>query len=429
TLILGLLANEDISVRNYNRGKDTAFTLSFLNSIGRVTERSATEIVVKTDSPIQIDDCAELEYNGGAVPLSLIISYLAGKNICCTLCYSNIINTDFIDLLVSYLNKYGIDIDHDADTRHIYFRSYCDSFMECKLSNALPNLKNCLLLFGLTSGQFISIKESVATDNTFEKLITDLGGAIAIEETKSVMTVDPNDPRKKIRIDSFDYKRKIELAKTSKINGREISVPSDFHSLAAFILLAILKKDSLTINDVYINDCMSRFIKMLKSFAADVVLSNKKLVGNFSTNTLAITGHEAKGRKLSGVTAGVMMPLTPYIAIAAAVGNGNTVIRDIAEYTIWQNNPFNEIVSALKNLDIKSGAMEDGLVIEARADYDEDKYGPFGNKETALAFYMLTLSENVKTTYNGFDMVSENYPEVVEAVQIAYENQLLSKST
>ncbi|MCP4703101.1 MAG: hypothetical protein GY865_00705, partial [candidate division Zixibacteria bacterium] len=46
TLILGLLANEDISVRNYNRGKDTAFTLSFLNSIGRVTERSATEIVV-----------------------------------------------------------------------------------------------------------------------------------------------------------------------------------------------------------------------------------------------------------------------------------------------------------------------------------------------------------------------------------------------
>jgi len=427
-LLLGLLARNDVIIRNYNRGKDTANTLSFMSSIGCVTERSATEIVVKTGKHNQINECSELEYKGGAVPLSLIISFLAGKNISCLLKYSNKINPDFIDLLINYLNKYGIDIHNESESKTLYFRSCTESLMECTLDHALPNIKNCLLMYCLTSGQSISIKEKLTTDTTFEKMITNLDGLLSVEETKSVMTVDPDDPRKKIRVDSFDYRRKIELKKSSQIEGGEILISSDFHSIAAFMLLSILKKDSLTIENIYINEIMSRFIKLLKSFAADIELINKKSITDYSTVDITINGREAKGRKLSSGTAKMLMQLTPYISIAAAVGSGNMVIRDISEYAIWQNNPFTEISSALKNLDIKSGAMEDGLVIESKSDYEDDKYGPFDNKEIALAFYMLTLSENVQTTFNGFDLVVDNYPELVEAVHLAFDNQLLSRS-
>jgi len=48
-LILGLLAKNDIVIRNYNQGKDTSLTISFLDSIGRVVERNATELVIKAD--------------------------------------------------------------------------------------------------------------------------------------------------------------------------------------------------------------------------------------------------------------------------------------------------------------------------------------------------------------------------------------------
>lgn len=427
-LILGLLTKNDISVRNYNRGRDTSFTISFLGSIGCEVERSATEIIIKADSPIQIDDCAELEYYGGAIPLAQIIGYLAGKNICCSLKYSNQINPDLIDLLISHFNKYGIDIFHEAETKQIFFRASTESPIECSLSYSLPYLKNCLLFYCLTCGQSISIKEKVVTDTGFEKLVTDLGGLLSIEETKSMMTVDPNDPRKKIRVDNSDYKRKIDLKKSSGISGGEVNVPSDFHSLAAFMLLAILKRESLIIEDVFINNSMGRFIKFLKTFAADVELSNKKALENNITYNISIGGHEVKGRKVSDSTAKTLMELTPYICIAACVGNGNTIIREIAEYGVWQNNPFNEISSALKSLGIKSGALEDGLVIEGKPDYEDDKYGPCINKETALAFYMLTLSETVKTTFNGFELVVDNYPEIVEAVQAAYDRQLLSRS-
>jgi len=370
-----------------------------------------------------------LEYKGGAVPLAQIIGFLAGRNICCSLKYANHINPDLIDLLVGHFSKNGIDLFHKAEIRQVFFRSYTESLIECTLSTALPYLKNCLLFYGLTCGQSISIKEKVATDRSFEKLINILDGELSTEETKSVMTIDPNDPRKKIRIENFDYKRKIDLKKATKISGGEINVPSDYHSLAAFMLLAILKRKSLTIEDVYINDSMSRFIKFSKSFSADIELGNKKLLKGYTTNDISITGREAKGRKLSGRKATVLMELTPYISIAAAVGNGNTVIRDIAEYGIWQNNPFNEISSALKDIGIKSGALADGLVIEGKSDYEDDKFGPFVNKETALAFYILTLSESAKTNFNGFELVVDNYPELVEAVQAAYDQQLLSRST
>lgn len=428
-LILGLLAKTDICISNYNRSKDTSFTLSFLNSIGCISERSATEIIIKSDSPIHIDDCAELEYDGGAVPLSQIIGYLAGRNICCSLKYANSINSDLVDLLVDTFSKYGVDLFHKAEIRQIYFRSCPESPIECTLSHALPYLKNSLLLFSLACGQSISIKEIITSDAGFENLIIVFGGNLSSEETKSEITIDPNDPRKKIRVVNFNYKRKIDLKKSSEIEGGEIIIPSDNHSLAAFLLLAILKKQSLTVEDVYINDSMSRFIKFLKGFAADVELSNKKSKGPFATNNLTITGREAKGRKLSGGTSAALMELVPYISIAAAVGNNNTVIRDIAEYGIWQNNPFNEISLMLKNVGIKSGALEDGLVIEGKSDYEDDKYGPFVNKEIALAFYILILSESVKTTFNGFEIIADNYPEIIEAVQSAYDKQLLSKST
>ncbi len=428
-LIIGLLVKTDICVRNYNRSRDTSFTLSFLNSIGCVSERSATEIIIKSDSPIHIDDCAELEYEGGAVPLAQIVGYLAGRNICCSLKYANSINSDLVDLLVDTFSKYGVDLFHKAEIRQIYFRSSSESPIECKLSNALPYLKNCLLFYSLTCGQSISIKEKVVTENGFEIIIKYLGCNLSCEETKSEITIDPNDPRKKIRVVNFDYKRKIDLKKSAEIEGGEIIVPSDYHSLAAFILLAILKKKSLTVEDVYINDSMNRFIKFLKGFAADVELSNKKSKPPYTTNDLTVTGRKAKGRKLSGRTATALMELIPYISIAAAVGNNNTVIRDIAEYGTWQNNPFNEISSMLKNIGIKSGALEDGLVIEGKSDYQDDKYGPFVNKEIALAFYILILSETVKTTFKGFEIIVDNYPEIIETVQTAYDKQLLSKLT
>ncbi|HHI02882.1 MAG TPA: hypothetical protein ENL22_05125 [candidate division Zixibacteria bacterium] len=427
-LLLGLLAKNDISIRNYNRGKDTSLTISFLNSVGGVVERSATEILVRGDSRIQIDDCAELEYKGGAVPLAMIIGFLAGKKTCCSLVYSNKINPDLIDFLVGYFNKYSIDIFHRAETNQIYFRAGSESPVECTLSNALPYLKDSLLIYSLTCGQSILIKEKAATDSGFEKLITDLGGALSCEETKSVMTTDPDDPRKRIRVDSYDYKRKIFLKKSSEIGGGELNVPSDFNSLAAFLLLAILKKEKLTIENAYIKDSMGRFLKFLKTFAAEVGSGNRKTVGNYTVYDISIDGHEAKGRKLSGRTATGLMELIPFITIAAAVGNGNTVIRDVSEYGVWRNNPFYEISVALGRLGIKSGALEDGLVIEGKPDYEDDSFGPFDNRETALAFYMLTLSETVKTTFDGFELVGDNYPEIVEEVQAAYERQLLSRS-
>ena len=281
SMMLGLLCKEEICIRNYNRSKDTSITLDFLNSLGCTTEKSATEIIVKINSPLQIDECAELSFFGGAVPLSLIIGYLAGKNICCSLHYGEFINSDLVDLLIEYFSKYGIDLFHKAEIRKIYFRSSPESPIEITLSNALPYLKNGLLFYSLTCGQSISIKETIVSETGFEKLITNFGGDLSFEEIKSEMIVDPNDPRKKIRVKNFDYKRKIDFKRLSEIKGGEIDIPSDFHSLAAFMLLAILKKQSLTITDVYLNESMHRFIKFIKGFAADIELSKKKPSDNY----------------------------------------------------------------------------------------------------------------------------------------------------
>jgi len=426
-LILGLLTKEDLSIRNFNQGKDTAHTISFMNSIGCRLERSATEIEIKSSGNFNIPECAELEYRGGILPLTLIIGFLAGKNVCCTVQYSDQINPDMIDVIIKNFNKYGIDIFHEADSRIIIFRAALIGPVQDRLSAALPYLKNCLLMYGLSSGQSITIEEIITTDTLFEELILKLGGQISSQDIKMTVMTNPNDPRKKIRTGESDYKRKIELKNISGINGGDIEMPSDLHSTAALIILAILKKSGIVLSNVTINDGLGRFLKLLKSSSVDIELNNRQKLENWITFDISITGSEIKGRKISETSARSMMELIPYLAVVGGAGNGNMVIRDVSEYGSWLNFPLKELAVSLENQGIRAGAMADGLVIEGKSDSEGGKYGPYLNREIGLAFYMMALSETVKATYEGFELIADNYPELLEEIRNAYDRQLLSK--
>lgn len=426
-LFLGLVSKEEIRIRNYNSGKDTTETITLLNSLGCKVERSATDIRIISADETNLSECAELVYNGGVLPLTLLIGYLAGKRMSCSLAYSPEINPDSIDFLARYFNRHGVDIFHEADARLIVFRGGGDLPDENKSANALPYLKNCLLMYALTNGQSMNLEEIYSTDDSFENLIDSLGGSLRRIETKSEMIVDPNDPRKKIRQETDKYRGKVELSRGSGIKGGDVAMPSDVNLTAALLLLAILKKDSITLEEVKFTRVLQRFIKLLKSFAVEIEMTNKKLIDHTPAMDIVATGYEMKGRKISGRMSVNLLELLPYLAVAGGVGAGNTVIRDAAELNIWRHSPFNEISMALNDIGIKSGALEDGLIIEGKSDHGEEKYGPYHNRETALAFYMLALSETARTNFDGFELVRENYPELVENLKNAYDKQLLTK--
>ena len=76
---------------------------------------------------------------------------------------------------------------------------------------------------------------------------------------------------------------------------------------------------------------------------------------------------------------------------------------------------------------IKAGAIDDGLIIEGGKEIESEVFGPFLNRETALAFYAVALSSSLPSMFDGFEIIRDNYPEFLDTINDIYERQHLLK--
>ncbi len=425
-LILGVLADDGVIIRNYNRGIDTSHTASFLAALGCRVTISDDCIVVQKGEPNESDDWVELKYDGGTAPLIMIIGLLAGKNRPCRLCYSRYINPDGIDNIIALLNRFSIDIDHYDPAHHnldteaggvLIFRESRIKPIECRLDSAYAHAKNCLLTLGLVSGCSIAFREDLLTPDYVKKMIVQLGGQIEVTEAKQIWTTDPDDPRKRIKVNDIDCAREERLPASSKLIGGEVDVPGDFSGVAALSTLAVLGGISITIEKALLNRGMMKLLNYLKSSGADFSIKEKVIINGRVIGTVTIDGAKLKGRKIFGRQAAGLIDSTPFLAVMAALSDGTTILRDIEEYAEFNQSAFTEMANNLNRMDIKTGVLEDGIVIENARELSGADFGPFVNRETALAFYMVALAGVGRSFMIDFERVLDNYPNLTDTLR------------
>jgi 5-enolpyruvylshikimate-3-phosphate synthase len=126
---------------------------------------------------------------------------------------------------------------------------------------------------------------------------------------------------------------------------------------------------------------------------------------------------EIRGKKVAGEIAVGLMRELPFLAVIAAAWPGTTLIRDIRETSLLQRNPFEEIAANLGKMGIKCGVLDDGMVIEGKKELNGADFGPFQNKEMALAFYLVALSGQGKSDYREFEIIADNFPALVSLAE------------
>ena len=66
---------------------------------------------------------------------------------------------------------------------------------------------------------------------------------------------------------------------------------------------------------------------------------------------------------------------------------------------------------------VKCGVMEDGLIIEGTGEVNGADFGPFANHKIALVFYIAALVGQGVSTFSGFELITDYYPEIVSIMQ------------
>jgi 3-phosphoshikimate 1-carboxyvinyltransferase len=351
-----------------------------------------------------------MAFPGEVFTLALFIGWLAGKNQSCTMNYSETINPDIVDDIVELLNEQGIDIYNQAEDRLIVFRARRDQPVAVTIDTRLGIQKNCLLMFGLSSGCEITIREAVNSADHFERILSRLCDGFRVRETKIIVKSDGRDPRRKVRVPEADFKREIHLAAGSSVKSGEIHTPSDLITGLALMTLAAMRKTDLVLPGMAINRVSHKFINYLKATGAEVEISDKSEKNGEILATVTISGKGIKAKKLSGEQTGILIDEIPFMAVAAILSEGTTIIRGIREYAELGIDPFEEIASKMERLGVKCGILKDGLIIEGIREIDGTDFGYFRNPKIALAFTVAAMAGQGHSTIANLEMVRSHYP-------------------
>ena len=105
---------------------------------------------------------------------------------------------------------------------------------------ASAQLKSSLLLAGLASSCEVTVREDIISRNHTELMLDHLGEGLSVRDIKSVLTIDPTDPRKRRMERPEPFKREITLTSRAVVNGGEIDIPGDMSTAAFFMAAAAI---------------------------------------------------------------------------------------------------------------------------------------------------------------------------------------------
>jgi len=416
-LIMAVMAEGETTINNYNKGIDTERTAEFLQKLGCTLSHQDDVFKINSNGQPILPDDRMLIYNGELYPLSLIIGLLAGLNKTCTLQYSENINQDMIDRIVGTFNKNGIDLSHEANSCSIIFRAATGLPVSTKVFTSHSCVKNSLIMFGVVSGISVEIQEMTPAAACLESITDQFGVKLEIDEPSTQLIEDPNDPRRKIRVATADYKKKLTLAPNSNAQPAEFNIPSNYDSVSALLSLAVLLKKEIRLENVLLNSERTKFLDHLKSIGSDVSMKDRKTEGGRSIGTVTVLCKNIKARKFAGEHTSILIDDIPFIALMSVLGSGTTIIRDVSEFNEWGVRPLQEIAENFEKMGIKCGILADGMIIEGTGEVNGADFGPFNNPKIALIFYMAALAGQGMSTFADFDILNDYYPDIASLMK------------
>jgi len=192
--------------------------------------------------------------------------------------------------------------------------------------------------------------------------------------------------------------------------SHDFVVPGDISS-AAFWLVAAAAMDGsrLLLKDVGLNPTRTAILKVLGRMGASI----SEIVHNSAGEPIG--NIEIHGAKLQGTT---LLPEEipnlideiPVIAVAAALAEGSTHIRNARELRVKETDRITTTVENLRKMGVDVEEFEDGMIIHGAKRLKGAKIESHGDHRIAMAFCIAGLFAKGETVVHGTDCINTSYP-------------------
>lgn len=390
-IMLSSIAEGTSKIGNFLHGKDCLSTLNAMKSAGVSIEMEGDFISVHGVGLMGLKEPGNvIDAGNSGTTTRLLTGLLAGQDFFTVITGDRVLRKRPMKRVVEPLRLMGAHISgrEDGDKLPIALRGKRLKSIEYHSPIASAQVKSSILLAGLyAEGKTTIIEPSLSRDHT-ERMLLSMG-AKCERSDKTAFSVEGGSP----------------------LSAIDIEVPGDISSAAFFIVAALIVHGSeIKIKGVGINPTRTGILDILINMGGDISLENKRDMAGEPVADIIVKSSSLKGTEIKGDLIPRSIDEIPVIAIAAALAEGRTTIKDARELRVKESDRIQSVASGLKSFGVSVRELEDGMIIEGIEELKGDEIKSYDDHRIAMSMAVAGLAAHGETLIKDYECVNISFP-------------------
>ena len=382
-------------ITNFSPGADCSSTQQIMQSLGvditrepggRMAGDSLTVKGVGLEGLVEPGDI--LDAGNSGTTTRLMAGILAGQKFLSVLTGDQSLKTRPMGRVVNPLTTMGAKISGRANNTlaPLVFHGGSLQGIKYNMPVASAQLKSCLLLAGLRADGITNLSQPAESRDHTERMLSAMGA--------------------NLKKDGLDL-----ILQPSELETIDVEVPGDISSAAFWMIAAVCHPDAeLLIRNVGVNPTRAGIITALNMMNARLELMDEREVAGEPVADVLVRTSDLQGIELSGETVPLLIDEIPVIAVAAAVANGETVIKDAQELRVKESDRIEASISWLKAAGITAEGTPDGMIIAGNEKINGGCFQSYDDHRLAMSLGIAGLISDQPITISDPDVAAISYP-------------------
>ena len=393
--LFSAIANGTSHIVGFPESADPQSTLACLRQLGITIETDEAGLVVHGKGPSGFSEpFGTLNCGNSGTTMRLLAGMLAGQAFSSTLMGDASLSGRPMGRIIDPLRQMGAEIESVQGRAPLTLLGKKKlKGIEYPLPIASAQVKSCVLLAGLLAEGTTTVIETTPSRDHTERML----GIPSLT------------------VGSATY---ISVEGGHQIEPQLWSIPADFSAAAFFLVAGSIVPDSvLHLPKVGLNPSRTGLIDILKAMGANISIENERLVSGEPIADLTVRSSTLNGIQIGGEIIANIIDEIPILAVAAAVAEGETVIRDAAELRHKEADRIAAMAEGLNAIGARVTEQADGLTIAGNATFTGGTVEAYHDHRIAMAMGIAGLASSKPIYVRGASVAAVSFPSFWETLE------------
>jgi len=343
SIMFGALSQGITKVKGFLHGEDCLSTIACFRNLGIEIVEAGEEILIHGRGLQGLQEPQDILNAGNSgTTTRLLLGILAGQKFYSVLTGDSSLRSRPMGRVINPLKQMGAVIQGRKNNTLAPLTVLPASLQAINYHSpvASAQVKSALLLAGLYAKGQTTVTEPYKSRDHTERMLRSFGAQISVDGLA-------------VTIEGFP-----------QLEGQEIEVPGDISSAAFFLVAAAITPGSeLILENVGLNPTRTGILEVLQQMGAQIEIIEQREVAGEPVGDLLVKYSTLKGITIEGEIIPSLIDEIPILAVAGAVAEGETLIRDAQELRVKETDRIAVMVEQLRKIGVDIEEREDGMLI------------------------------------------------------------------